>query len=150
MSYHIFSFPIHNRVLRWKDIDDEYCISFVYRGDYGRSLYRGGGATDMREYVVRDETASYFLDIDPAEVYWIEIAEDPVAGVGVEGLTLREGPVKTDMESGSKLTSGNRAFRDISAQLRSINTSELNSEEARDLRERRDIEDVLFSSTGYR
>ncbi|KAJ1410904.1 hypothetical protein B484DRAFT_402805 [Ochromonadaceae sp. CCMP2298] len=32
------SFPLHNSVLRWSDVDEEYCFSFVYRGDFKRYL----------------------------------------------------------------------------------------------------------------
>ena len=32
------SFPIHNSILLWADVDNEYCISFVYRGNFQRNL----------------------------------------------------------------------------------------------------------------
>ena len=32
-------FGVHNGVLRWSLIDEEYCLSFVYKGNYRRDLH---------------------------------------------------------------------------------------------------------------
>jgi hypothetical protein len=144
------NFPLHNRVLRWNDIDADYCISFVYKGDFKRAVYfLSADSGDSRHYVRIDETSSYFLDIDPSAPvkYFLEVIEDPVAGIGVDGLTLRPGPIKVVTTSSKQLQSGNRAFRDISASLRDTSVGELASAEVKDLLERRDIEDILY--TGF-
>jgi hypothetical protein len=38
-SHYSKSFPVHNGVLRWAAVDAEYCLSFVYRGDFTRELH---------------------------------------------------------------------------------------------------------------
>ena len=116
----------------------------MFKGDFKRALYRKV-AGERCEFVLCDETSNYFLDLDASGEYWLEVIEDPSAGIGAEGLNLRAGPLKAVVTTAS-LTSGNMAFKDISAQLRTIETGQLHSEEAKDLRERRDIEDILFSS----
>ena len=61
-------FPLHNRVLKWEDIDSQYAISFVYRGAYGRKIYQSsskelehGSTMNARQYELSDEKGDYFL-----------------------------------------------------------------------------------------
>jgi len=146
---------LHNRVLRWKDVDEEYCISFVYKGNYQRNIYiKSTESSEGKVYAKRDEEGKYFIEMDPNLEYFLEVIEDPVAGVGAEGLRLNSGPIKPLSVinqkvnlSGSleKVVSGNRAVDDITNQLKSMASGHLNSFEANELKERRDIEDILFS-----
>lgn len=166
------TFPIHNGVLRWANVDEEYCISFVFRGNYTRDLREelSGEGRDIKVSEIncrRDENGIYFLGLkansssdsnstsssstmeaEPV-TYALWLVEDPVAGVGAEGLRLRDGPlVATDHNHNSNqatLQSGNNAVNDITNSLLNMKTSELHSQEANDLRERRDLEDILYS-----
>ena len=89
------------------------------------------------------------------------VEEDPIAGIGgIEGLRLT-GPLKALSSSSSSssgkalapataaasggLRSGNSAVQGITQELLAMEVGNLQSEEARRLREARDIEDVLFS-----
>ena len=33
------TFPVHNNILKWCDIDEEYSVSYVYKGEYIREIY---------------------------------------------------------------------------------------------------------------
>ena len=143
-SHYKKKFNLSNGVLQWIDIDQEYCISFVYRGAYKRLLYVNSGSE--RLYVTRrDDDDNYFLDLDPEVEYYLDIVEDPIAGIGAEGLRLNKGPVQALSDNGH-IVSGNRAVKDITKELKSMDVSELHSIEAKILKEARDIEDVLFSA----
>ena len=134
-------FRVINGVLRWIDIDEEYCISFVYRGNFKRRLY--SNINDERTYVTKCDE-NFFLDLDPKLDFFLDVEEDQDAGVGAEGLRLVKGPPKALVHDG-KVVSGNKAVSDISKELREMDVSKLNSREANALKEARDIEDVLFS-----
>jgi hypothetical protein len=167
-------FPIHNGVLKWSCVDEEYCISFVYRGNFRRDLKQelSGDHRNVRVSETacrRDENGIYFLglvttnaktaidstssDLPVRVTYRLDLEEDPVAGVGAEGLRLRQGPIvqtavlltSSSSNNNGQLQSGNKAVNDITTSLLKMKTSELNSQEANDLRERRDLEDILFS-----
>jgi hypothetical protein len=150
------SFPVHNGVLKWACVDSEYCISFVFRGNCRRDLQQelsgeGRNIQVSETNCRRDELGVYFLglvanNIDSLEpvTYRLTLEEDPVAGVGAEGLRLRGGPLALSKAS-EGLQSGNKAVSDITTSLLNMKTSDLNSQEANDLRERRDLEDILYS-----
>jgi hypothetical protein len=158
-------FPIHNGVLKWADVDEDYCISFVFRGKYTRNLRQelGGEGRNIQVSETdakRDEMGKYFLGLlasrargaissngdDLLVTYRLMLEEDPEAGIGAEGLRIREGPLSSlDRGSGGKIQSGNKAVGDITKALLNMKTSELHSQEAADMRERRDLEDILYS-----
>ena len=142
------SFPIHNGVLLWTDIDDEYSISFVYRGNFVRKLERietGGG--DTAQYATHDDGYNYFIDLQDKSSYRLELIEDPEAGVGAEGMRLYTGPIKASPVAATvpAVKSTSRAMDSITAELKSIAVTELNDSHAKDLIERRDLEDILYS-----
>ena len=147
------AFPIHNGVLQWTHVDEEYCISFVFKGNYTRELKQelsveGRNIEVSESNAKRDESGKYFLGLtanatDPI-TYRLMIEEDPEAGVGAEGLRIRAGPLSFEKEE-KCIQSGNNAVNDITQSLLSMKTSDLHSQEANDLRERRDLEDILYS-----
>ena len=150
-------FPLHNRVLKWLDVDEEYAISYVYKGNYKRLIYQKKGTNDTieedggRRYEKSDD--NYFLldSFNPdSREYWLELIEDEEAGCGIEGLTLREGPIIADQgrqDVSGVVKSGNFAMNEITQQLKSMDVKDLHNEEAKRLREARDIEDILYTST---
>ena len=73
-NHYIESFPIHNGVLKWSDIDDAYCFSFVYRGMYRREIIciNGLPAQDGKKYMRRDDNGEYFIDLDSNYKYEVE------------------------------------------------------------------------------
>jgi hypothetical protein len=154
------SFPLHNSVLRWSDVDEEYCFSFVYRGDFKRYLLRipNKQAMDNRVsgYTVHDDSCSYFIDLHDGDEYTLEVVEDPVAGVGTEGLRLHSQPLRSADLAANNVSQGgqggqggpsqSRAVDSITAQLRGMDPSKLNDAHAKDLIERRDLEDILYNA----
>lgn len=151
------AFPVHNGVLKWQDVDDEYCLSFVYRGNFKRDIvpeemYDPSHMLDNA--VRRDSIGLYFLGVVSGTQYRLLVEEDPAAGIGAEGMRLNSGPIKiapycepSSIAGKCPLISGNAAVHDITNMLKSMKASDLQSEEANRLRELRDIEDVLYSGT---
>ena len=160
------SFPIHNGVLVWADVDEEYCLSFVYRGSYTRNLALSSSSgiedasskttedlhdhVDGKRYAKHDEHFTYYINIADKSEYTLEVIEDPEAGIGAEGLRINAGPLKSDelksIQTTKAIQSTSRAMDNITAELKSIAVTELNDSYAKDLIERRDLEDILFSS----
>ena len=147
-------FPLHNRVLKWIDVDEEYAMSYVYRGDYKRHIYQKREVDktepeDGRQYEKSD--GQYFLldSFSPDNMeYWLEVIEDEEAGCGIEGLTVREGPIIASQgrqEHVGDVKSGNFAMNEITEQLKAMDVKDLHNEEAKRLREARDIEDILYT-----
>ena len=168
-------FPIHNGVLKWTDVDIEYAFSFVYKGDYTRDLtlipsvdshthsnliplddrfhkYIPAADPDDQPYdnrqnCARDEKGDYFISIMIGQEFRVCVVEDPILGIGAEGLRIYDSPIKlTSEDKNPCLVSGNRAVGLISRELRALDVEKLSSDEAKDLLEKRDLEDILFSS----
>ncbi|EQC26277.1 hypothetical protein SDRG_15864 [Saprolegnia diclina VS20] len=133
-------FPIHNGVLQWKDIDDEYCFSFVYRGAYTRDVHTLFTKVAMH----RDAAGDVFVGLVCTEQYEVVVEEDPIAGVGAPGLRISATPFMAPSHE-PPVRSGNRATKLLTDELRHMAPSELGSEKARDLLQRRDLEDVLYT-----
>jgi len=137
------SFPVWNGVVKFEDIDAQYSFSFVYRGDYKRTLRLDGGEVAETPGLAADP--DYFLDVKPSFAYRIDIEEDPQAGIGAEGLRLREGPYSASnaLETAPKQS---RQVALLTSQLLSMDVKDLHTAEAKAIKEARDIEDVLYSS----
>ena len=90
-------FPIHNGVLDWKFVDEVYSFSFVYRGNYRRDLIAMNvdANEQLTKKALRDDIGDYFLGLSTGINYRVDIEEDPVAGIGAEGLCLRQGPIQS-------------------------------------------------------
>jgi hypothetical protein len=159
-------FPVKNLVLRWADVDEEYSFSFVYKGNYRRDVYEylagekdpHTGAQKWGTKMGRDEQGDYFLGLKPGGNYLVTVEEDEEAGIGADDLRLHHGPLKLTSTTGgagtagagaggAQLRSGNSAVAECTRALLSMDVATLHGEEARRLREARDIEDVLFSGT---
>jgi hypothetical protein len=146
-------FPVHNGVLKWSDVDEEYAFSFVYRGNYGRDISAcevsvlGNKASNVGTPLVKDEGGNYFFDLCKDQQYIVCVTEDPIAGAGVEGFgssrpLYAHSSAATGCES---VTSGNNATKLLTKDLLAVAPTNLNSQQAKDLIERRDIEDILYS-----
>lgn len=152
------SFKVHNGIMKWSDIDDEYVISFVYKGAFRRDIYLDSEDKDYdkRNFLARCPKGDYFFV--PTEAtrafshgksleYKLELEEDPQVGIGAEGLRLNAGPIRASssaVDDGSR--SGNVQMDELTRNLKQLHAKgELDSEEARAMLEARDIEDILFS-----
>ena len=146
------SFPIYNTVLKWDDVDDEYSFSFVYKGQYSRDLIYNvveKSGISLEEYmrnsnnlVLRDDDGMHFIGLVDGEQYYAYIVEG-VEGIGAEGLRISSEPLKAVKDV--SLKSGNTQVNLITNELKAMNVKDLHSDEARRLKEARDLEDVLFS-----
>ena len=138
-------FLAHNGVVKFNDIDAEYSFSFVYRGNFTRKLkLDGADDEDASAYVPGD--GDFFIEVCSTRTYRLVVIEDPVAGVGAEGLRLKDGPifVSKDTESVPKQS---KAVDLLTKELLKMDVSDLHSAEAKAIREARDVEDVLFSGS---
>ena len=147
------SFPIYNGVLKWIDVDEEYSFSFVYKGQYSRDLIYNvveKSGISLEEYmrdennlVLRDDLGTYFIGLNDGEQYYAYIVEGE-DGIGAYGLRITNSPLRA-VKDNNTMKSGNTQVSLITNELKSMNVKDLHSEEARRLKEARDIEDVLFS-----
>jgi hypothetical protein len=104
-------FPIYNGVLKWTDIDEQYSFSFVYRGNYKRELYQptisehmdelSSGENLTKQKVLGDIEGEYFIGLTDGEVLFLKVTEDPVAGVGAEGMRLYDKPSQYSSNDGA-------------------------------------------------
>lgn len=95
---------------------------------------------------------NYFLDLEDGDQFVLRLQEDPIAGVGAEGLRVYKphrplaGQLTETVELDEhSIKQSNRAVSLLTKELKAIKPIELNSVEAKDLLERRDLEDILFS-----
>jgi hypothetical protein len=147
-------FPVYNGILKWVDVDEEYAISFVYKGAYRREIYltSDDNVYEHRKLLKRDEKGDFFFIpqsslMGESPPYKLELEEDAEAGIGVEGLTLREGPISFHKDDDKK--SGNRQTELLTQDLKNMHAKggakALASEEAKLAIEARDVEEILFS-----
>ena len=148
------SFPIYNTVLKWQDVDEEYSFSFVYKGLYTRDLIfnvEEKSGISLEEYkrnennlVLKDDIGEYFINLEDGKQYYAYIIESE-EGIGAEGLRISNEPLKAIRDITTSIKSGNTQVNLITNELKSMNVKDLNNEEARKLKEARDVEDILFS-----
>jgi len=154
-NHYCKKFPIHNGVLSWTHVDDEYSFSFVYRGQYRRDLFKlsasSSTATKAEDAVTRDCVGDFFVGLFDGDELKVEVEEDKEAGIGAEGLRIRDEKLSAtalgQINSPGGLAKKSSQVADITKQLLAMNVDELHSEKAKELREARDVEDILFSST---
>jgi hypothetical protein len=140
-------FAVRNGVVLFEDIDREYSFSFVYKGKFTRYLRLDGDEDGPP--CSSSEDYNFFLGVDPKLSYRIFVEEDPEAGVGVDGLTIHEGPLRlgtgdTSVHTPQLEKQENRKVRDITESLKKMEVKDLHSAEAKQLREARDLEDILY------
>jgi len=135
--------PIFNGVLTWKDVDDEYAFSFVYKGKYSRKMI------DITTgiLVVADEDGDYFVNLVDGQGLIVEV-EEGQEGIGAEGIRLKAGPLLlSNNDPDDTLMHANKQVDNLTRELLNMDVSNLQSDEAKRIREERDVEDILFSGT---
>ena len=92
----VYLHSIVTGVLKWQDIDKEYAISFVFKGNFGRHLCQesykppdSDGKKPPPIQVISDEPNLHFFVLvappeEPVAEFYLSVTEDPIAGVGVE------------------------------------------------------------------
>jgi hypothetical protein len=105
-----------------------------------------------------DENYTYFIDLKPGEQYLLHIEEDPEAGITTELRTSSQPLNASDLASIAATSASmkdkndgvkqpNAAFNQLTNELKAIAPTELGGEQAKDLIERRDLEDILYFGT---
>ncbi|CAK4672534.1 unnamed protein product [Aphanomyces euteiches] len=92
----------------------------------------------------RDASGDYFVDLITSQSYEVLVEEDPIAGVGAEGLRTTDKPLFASSRT-PMLASGNAATRQLTQDLLDLPPDQLGSTVAMDIIARRDIEDVMFA-----
>jgi hypothetical protein len=169
------SFSCSEGRVDWAEVDDQFAISFVFHGEFkfyltvvGEDIYSenhtqihptktaaaaAADTTDKQKTKgakggKEDDKAagSYFEGLSDRCEYMLQVEEDAVAGVGLKGIT-RSGPFKAGSREGEEVRSTNRAFDDLTSQLKGLSSDDLVAQTAeyQHLREARDLEDILFS-----
>ena len=77
-------FTITDGVLKWEDIDEEYCFSFAFTGDY-KLLLRPEKVRD--EYLECKDKA--FIGLEINGIYIVEVAPDEVEEAKIERKVYR-------------------------------------------------------------
>lgn len=72
-------FECREGFVRWKDIDDEYAISFVFAGNFQKRL-----RCDGREPEILGDNDDVYWEVDPNLIYILEIDEDQAAGLNIK------------------------------------------------------------------
>ncbi len=135
-------FPIFNGVLTWKDVDNEYAFSFVYKGNYFRKIVDITTGVTIQS----DDDCDYFLNLVDGQALVVEV-EEGEEGIGAEGIRLKEGPLKlaSNDQEDMCIIRANKQVENLTKELRNMDASNLQSDDAKRIREERDIEDILFS-----
>ena len=136
------SFPIFNGVLKWEDVDHEYAFSFVYKGKYFRKI------SDISSgmMIQADADGDYFINLVDGQALIVQV-EEGEEGIGAEGIRLKEGPLKLATSGLDDVKRANKQVDNLTKELLNMDVSNLQSDEAKRIREERDIEDILFSGT---
>ena len=136
------SFPIFNGVLKWEDVDHEYAFSFVYKGKYFRKI------SDISSgmMIQADADGDYFINLVDGQALIVQV-EEGEEGIGAEGIRLKEGPLKLATSDHDDVKRANKQVDNLTKELLNMDVSNLQSDEAKRIREERDIEDILFSGT---
>jgi len=170
------TFPIHNGVLKWEDVDNEYAISFAYHGKYHRRLlyippeycnenfykeiallqaqqHQSPDLKHSLQYAIHDEEYQYFINLKNEEVYMLQIqeAEEGIIPVTSSNNNInKSGTLRaTELASLSQCNNNTTvASKLITEELKGLAVkNQLQSHEAKDLLERRELEDILYGKS---
>ncbi|GMI24721.1 hypothetical protein TrCOL_g7135 [Triparma columacea] len=154
-SHYNQKFEARDGVIKYEDVDKEYCISYVFRGDYNRELKIGDVKLEKASEAGKIG-ADYFLGVKsaiPENVYWL-VVEEGKEGVGVEGGKKRHGgglgQKKGVLMPKVGVGKATMESEEITRKLKGMTGEEIREggEVIRDLIERRDLEDVLYGGGG--
>ncbi|KAK3233061.1 hypothetical protein CYMTET_43382 [Cymbomonas tetramitiformis] len=130
-------FQVVKGAISWADIDDAYAISFVFQGEFKRKLL------DPEGQRLSERAGSFHgarLDVQ----YELIVEEDEEAGVGNRELGCG---YQVSTAVGAAPGSSSRS-NELTQQLKGLSTEDLRAQtdEYKQLKEARDLEDVLYSA----
>ena len=134
------SFNLSDGTLQWSDVDEEYCISYVFKGAFRPRLL-----DKSRAYFERD-AAGCFATLDDGGEYTLVVEEDEAAEAAATAADPRRA---AGVRAAEPVMGVNAASSRITAELKTLSVEELagQSDRYRALKEARDLEDVLYSGT---
>jgi hypothetical protein len=75
-SHYKEKFPIEDGILKEKTIDDQYCLSYVFKGNFN-FLLRMENDPD-RKYLPKLSIGGAWYGVEDGKTYILEVDEDPV------------------------------------------------------------------------
>ncbi|GMI19850.1 hypothetical protein TeGR_g7282 [Tetraparma gracilis] len=150
-SHYTDKFEARDGVVRWADIDERYCLSAVFKGQFKRHVKWGDKwlAEEAREDRV---AADFFLGFDPNQQkeYQLVVEEDPKFRTATSKAFKAPGGAGAGGEPALLLKPGGSGVQQqklLTADLRKMSGADLreNSEEVKRMIEARDVEELLFS-----
>ena len=133
-------FKLVDGTLQWSDVDEDYCISYVFKGTFRPRLLDAS-----RAYFERD-AAGCFAALHDGGAYTLVVEEDEAAEAAATAADPRRA---APFFARDCVTGVNAASSRITAELKTLSVEELagQSDRYRALKEARDLEDVLYSGT---
>lgn len=134
------AFNLSDGTLQWSDVDEEYCISYVFKGAFRPRLL-----DKSRAYFERD-AAGCFAGLHDGGEYTLVVEEDEAAEAAATAADPRRA---AGVRAAEPVMGVNAASSRITAELKTLSVEELagQSDRYRALKEARDLEDVLYSGT---
>ena len=131
-------FRLLDNALQWADVDDAYCISYVFEGAFRPRIVDAAGASFQRG------AAGAFAPLQDGGVYTLDIDEDEAAEAAATAANPRRA---AGVVAAEPVPGVNSASARLTAELKTLSVEELagQSDRYRELKEARDLEDVLFS-----
>lgn len=156
-SHYNKTFEARNGIIRWSDINDEYCIGFVFKGDFKRHVVDERNPDFLAYEVAHEDTskksynnnlakntkqsngpADYFMGLESInDNYVLKIEEDEKAGI--IGKIAYHAPPRRSTTTGQQL---------LTQELKSKSANELRERtgDVKDLLEAREREAILFNA----
>ena len=133
-------FQLVDGTLQWSDVDEDYCISYVFKGTFRPRLLDAS-----RAYFERD-AAGCFATLHDGGEYTLVVEEDEAAEAAATAANPRRA---AGVRAAEPVTGVNAASSRLTAELKTLSVEELagQSDRYRALKEARDLEDVLYSGT---
>ncbi len=154
------SFDCVDGRVEWKSIDEKFAISFVFHGNFkfwltilGQDIFSSDHVQIQPSLLsprAECDCLYCFEGLSDHQEYMLQVQEDEVAGIGLVGIT-HNGPfiasITNDIRGTEPTRNPNRAFDDLTQQLKGLSAEDLIAQTAeyQQLREARDLEDILYS-----
>ena len=131
-------FRLLDNALQWADVDEAYCISYVFEGAFRPRIVDAAGASFQRD------AAGAFAPLQDGGAYTLAIDEDEAAEAAATAANPRRA---AGVVAAEPVPGVNSASARLTAELKTLSVEELagQSDRYRELKEARDLEDVLFS-----
>ena len=132
-------FPIRDGVLDMQVVDEKYCFSFVFKGNYTFTLESSSNPDDPVVY--SKESRTCFVDLEDGKTYRVSVNADPEEELRKEKTTYKAPTITTTAKNNV------RVMNDLTNQLKGLTHEELmeKGEKYQELIEARELEAVLYS-----